>query len=99
MDRERSSSPIRNFLTPYAIVVMSYVDTSSDIAPVIVMISYMDMSSDVTHVIVVTSYMDTSSDVAHVVMSYSTYYCGYMWRLLSLMSIVSPQPRHITESL
>jgi hypothetical protein len=51
-----------------SIVVMSYVETSSDIVPVIVVISNMDMSSDVAHVIVVTSYMDTLSDVAHAIM-------------------------------
>jgi hypothetical protein len=50
-----------SFDVAHAIVVMSYVDTSSDVTPVIVVI-YMDMSSDVAHAIVVTSYMDTSSD-------------------------------------
>jgi hypothetical protein len=41
-------------------IVMSYMDTSSDVAHDIMVTSYMDMSSDVAYAIVVTSHMDMS---------------------------------------
>jgi hypothetical protein len=52
-------------------MVMSYMDTSSDVAHAIVVTSYMDMSWDIAYVIVVTSYMDmASADCC------GTCYCG-----------------------